>query len=129
LVSTKTFPQDRAFATAVTKALGALLGQAAEVAAVPGAEIAARQDVLRTFVSPELVALFEERLPATALRLAEDRGGLTAAVGLYHMVSRARFSWLGRMRCSTRSTVCPSVRLSVCPSGFRAFVGGWVGPP
>jgi ribonucleoside-diphosphate reductase beta chain len=59
---------------------------AAEVAAVPGAGIAARQDVLRTHVSPELVALFEERLPATALSLAEDREGLTAAVGLYHMV-------------------------------------------
>lgn len=59
---------------------------AAEVAAVPGADIVARQDVLRTLVSPELVALFEERLPATALRLAEDREGLTAAVGLYHMV-------------------------------------------
>jgi ribonucleoside-diphosphate reductase beta chain len=59
---------------------------AAEVAAVPGADIAARQDVLRTLVSPELVALFEERLPATAMRLAEDREGLTAAVGLYHMV-------------------------------------------
>ena len=59
---------------------------AAEVAAVPGADLAARQDVLRTLVSPELVALFEERLPATALRLAEDHEGLTAAVGLYHMV-------------------------------------------
>ena len=59
---------------------------AAEVAAVPGADIAARQDVLRTLISPELVALFEERLPATALRLAEDRKGLSAAVGLYHMV-------------------------------------------
>src|SRR5215471_5373258 len=59
---------------------------AAEVAAVPGADTAARQDVLRTLVSPELVALFEELLPATALRLAEDREGLTAAVGLYHMV-------------------------------------------
>ncbi len=59
---------------------------AAEVAAVPGADIVARQDVLRTLVSPELVALFEERLPATALRLAEDHEGLTAAVGLYHMV-------------------------------------------
>jgi ribonucleoside-diphosphate reductase beta chain len=59
---------------------------AAEVAAVPGDGVAARLDVLRTLVSPELVALFEERLPATALRLAEDREGLTAAVGLYHMV-------------------------------------------
>ena len=59
---------------------------AAEVAAIPGADIAARLDVLRTQVSPELVALFEERLPATARRLAEDREGLTTAVGLYHMV-------------------------------------------
>jgi ribonucleoside-diphosphate reductase beta chain len=59
---------------------------AAEVAAVPGAGTAARLDVLRTLVSPELVALFEERLPATAQRLAEDREPLTAAVGLYHMV-------------------------------------------
>lgn len=59
---------------------------AAEVAAVPGADPVARLDVLRARVSPELVALFEERLPATAQRLAEDREGLTAAVGLYHMV-------------------------------------------
>jgi ribonucleoside-diphosphate reductase beta chain len=59
---------------------------AAEVAAIPGADSAARLDVLRTHVSPGLVALFEERLPATALRLAEDREGLTTAVGLYHMV-------------------------------------------
>src|SRR6201996_3578706 len=59
---------------------------AAEVAAVPGADIAARQDVLRTLVSPELVALFEERLPATAPRLADDHEGLTAPGGLYHMV-------------------------------------------
>lgn len=59
---------------------------AAEVAAIPGADAAARLDVLRALVSPELVALFEERLPDTALRLAGDRGGLTTAVGLYHMV-------------------------------------------
>lgn len=59
---------------------------AAEVAAVPGADSAGRLDVLRTLARPELVALFEERLPATALRLAEDREGLTEAIGLYHMV-------------------------------------------
>ena len=59
---------------------------AAEVAAIPGADMTARLDVLRGYVSPELVALFEECLPATALRLAEDREGLTTAVGLYHMV-------------------------------------------
>ena len=39
---------------------------AAEVAAVPGADTAARQDVLRTLVCPELVALFEERLHLVA---------------------------------------------------------------
>ena len=59
---------------------------AAEVAGIPGGDVAARLDVLRTLVSPELVALFEERLPAAALSLAEDRVDLTAAVGLYHMV-------------------------------------------
>jgi ribonucleoside-diphosphate reductase beta chain len=59
---------------------------AAEVVAVPGADPAARLDALRTIVGAELVALFEERLPATALSLAEDRDGLIAAVGLYHMV-------------------------------------------
>lgn len=59
---------------------------AAEVAAVPGADSAARLDVLRTLTRPELIALFEERLPATALRLAEGCESLTEAVGLYHMV-------------------------------------------
>ncbi len=59
---------------------------AADVAGVPGAGLAARQDVLRTRVSAELIDLFEHRLPATSQRLAEDHGSLTAAVGLYHMV-------------------------------------------
>jgi ribonucleoside-diphosphate reductase beta chain len=59
---------------------------AAEVAAIPGDGADARLDVLRDLVSPELVGLFEERLPATARRLAEGREDLTAAVGLYHMV-------------------------------------------
>lgn len=58
----------------------------AEVAGVPGANPARRQDVLRDRVAPELVDLFEHRLPDTARRLAEDHTGLTAAVGLYHMV-------------------------------------------
>jgi ribonucleoside-diphosphate reductase beta chain len=58
----------------------------AEVAGVPGASPAARRAALRAHVSTELVDLFEERLPATAQRLAEDHGGLTIAVGLYHMV-------------------------------------------
>jgi ribonucleoside-diphosphate reductase beta chain len=59
---------------------------AAEVAAIPGDGVAARLDCLRALVSPELVALFEERLPATALSLAEGREDLITAVGLYHMV-------------------------------------------
>lgn len=58
----------------------------AEVACIPGADPEARRDALRAHVSAELVDLFEERLPATAQRLAEDHEGLTAAVGLYHMV-------------------------------------------
>lgn len=59
---------------------------AAQVAGVPGADPAERLDVLRAQAGPELVELFEHRLPATSQRLAEDHGGLTAAVGLYHMV-------------------------------------------
>jgi ribonucleoside-diphosphate reductase beta chain len=59
---------------------------AAEVAGIPGADAAARRDVLRTHVGPDLVDLFEERLPTTARRLADDHGVLTSAVGLYHMV-------------------------------------------
>ena len=58
----------------------------AEVAGVPGANPAARRGALRAHVSTELIDLFEERLPATAQRLAEDHEGLIAAVGLYHMV-------------------------------------------
>jgi ribonucleoside-diphosphate reductase beta chain len=57
-----------------------------EVAGVEGATIAERIDALRDRVSPELVELFEERLPATAARVAEDHENLTAAVGLYHMI-------------------------------------------
>jgi ribonucleoside-diphosphate reductase beta chain len=59
---------------------------ATEVVGVRGEDRDARRDALRRHVSAELVDLFEERLPATAQRLAEAREGLTAAVGLYHMV-------------------------------------------
>ncbi|MFP5022092.1 ribonucleotide-diphosphate reductase subunit beta [Pseudonocardia phyllosphaerae] len=59
---------------------------AADVAEVPGDTTAERLDVLRERVRPELVELFEEQLPDTARRLAEDSSGLTAAVGLYHMI-------------------------------------------
>ena len=93
---------------------------AAEVAAVPGADIAARQDVLRTLVSPELVALFEERLPATALRLAEDREGLTAAVGLYHMVLEGTVLLAGQN--AMLDTLDTLDRLSVGLPGVRRGV-------
>lgn len=59
---------------------------AAQVAGVPGTGPADRRDALRAHVGPELVDLFEVRLPDTARRLADDHEGLTAAVGLYHMV-------------------------------------------
>src|SRR6201986_4592138 len=59
---------------------------AAGVAAVPGDGVAPRLDGLGPLGSPGLVGLFEERVPATALSLAQDRVELTAAVGLYHMV-------------------------------------------
>lgn len=58
----------------------------AEVVGVPGADREARRDALHAHVSTELVDLFEDRLPATARRLAEGHEDLTAAVGLYHMV-------------------------------------------
>lgn len=57
-----------------------------EVAGVPGANLTERVDALRDRVSPDLVELFEERLPAIAARVAEDHENLTAAVGLYHMI-------------------------------------------
>ena len=57
-----------------------------EVAGVPGSDLDKRLDFLRGRVSPELVGLFEERLPRIARRLAEDRAGLVSAVGLYHMI-------------------------------------------
>lgn len=59
---------------------------AVEVLGVPGEDYAARMDALRERTTPEIVELFEERLPATARRLADDHESLTAAVGLYHMI-------------------------------------------
>ncbi|MBO0873257.1 MAG: ribonucleotide-diphosphate reductase subunit beta [Pseudonocardia sp.] len=58
----------------------------AEVVGVQGADSSARRESLRAHVGTELIELFEELLPATARRLAEDHAGLTSAVGLYHMV-------------------------------------------
>ena len=45
-----------------------------------------RLDALRSRVSPDLVELFEHRLPAIARRVAEGSVGVSTGVGLYHMV-------------------------------------------
>ncbi|GAA4894165.1 ribonucleotide-diphosphate reductase subunit beta [Actinomycetospora straminea] len=57
-----------------------------EVAGVPGNNMAERIDVLRDRISPDLLELFEEKLPAIAASVADDHSQLTAAVGLYHMI-------------------------------------------
>lgn len=59
---------------------------AGEVVGIPGESLAERLDVLRDRVSPELLELFEERLPALAADLAAGEKDLTAAVSLYHMI-------------------------------------------
>lgn len=59
---------------------------AAEIVGIPGSSLRERLETFRKSVSPDLVDLFEERLPTTAQRLADDHDSLTAAVGLYHMV-------------------------------------------
>jgi len=57
-----------------------------EVADVPGENLTERMDALRDQVNPDLVELFEERLPKTAQAVADRHEGLTAGVGLYHMI-------------------------------------------
>lgn len=57
-----------------------------DVAGVPGDTMVQRVDALRDRISPDLVELFEERLPAIARSVADDHEKLTAAVGLYHMI-------------------------------------------
>jgi ribonucleoside-diphosphate reductase beta chain len=57
-----------------------------EVVGVHGDNLAERMEALRDRVSPDLLELFEERLPSIAQGVAEDHGKLTAAVGLYHMI-------------------------------------------
>lgn len=59
---------------------------AREVAGVPGTNLTERLEVLRERVTPELLELFERRLPALAQNLADGQEDLTAAVGLYHMI-------------------------------------------
>lgn len=59
---------------------------AAEVLGVPGQYPRERLDALRASVGSDLVALFEERLPELARQVADGTAGVTAGVGLYHMV-------------------------------------------
>jgi len=98
----------------------------AEVAGVPGANPAARQDVLRAHVSSELIDLFEHRLPATSQRLAEDHGGLLA-VRAETVGSEA----LGRCR-GTLGACVDGARASACAPTGRPQIwcgGGWWLPP
>jgi ribonucleoside-diphosphate reductase beta chain len=57
-----------------------------EVADVPGDNLIDRMAVMRDRVSPELLELFEERLPTIAKAVADRSEGLIAGVGLYHMI-------------------------------------------
>ena len=59
---------------------------AAEVLGLPGATAAERRAAAREHVTPELLELFEVRLPAIAAELAEGRTSLENGVSLYHML-------------------------------------------
>src|SRR3954471_2808352 len=59
---------------------------AGEVLQLPGDTPDERRDAARAHVPPGVLDLFEERLPAVAAGLAEERGELAAGVGLYHMI-------------------------------------------
>jgi len=57
-----------------------------EVIGVEGSNMTERIDNMRDRISPDLLELFEERLPRIAAGVAEDHQNLTSAVGLYHMI-------------------------------------------
>lgn len=57
----------------------------AEVAQVPGASRDERRAGVRGWMSGEFLRLFEEELPARAARVGRE-GGISAGIGLYHMV-------------------------------------------
>ena len=59
---------------------------AGEVLRLPGDTPAERRDAARAEVPAGVLELFEERLPAVAGELAEERRELAAGVGLYHMI-------------------------------------------
>src|SRR3954449_13361530 len=58
----------------------------AEVLGLPGDTPADRRAAAREHVTPAMLDLFEERLPAMAAELAEGRAGLDEGVSLYHLL-------------------------------------------
>ncbi len=58
----------------------------AEVLGLAGATPAERRAAARAHVPPEILELFEERLPAMAAELGAGRTGLSEGVSLYHML-------------------------------------------
>jgi ribonucleoside-diphosphate reductase beta chain len=58
----------------------------AEVLGLQGATPAERRAAARSHVSPAFLELFQERLPATAAKLASGRSALSEGVSLYHML-------------------------------------------
>ncbi len=58
----------------------------AEVLGLAGDTPADRRAAAREHVTPAMLELFEERLPAMAAELAEGRAGLDEGVSLYHML-------------------------------------------
>jgi ribonucleoside-diphosphate reductase beta chain len=59
---------------------------AAEVLRLPGETAAERRASAREHATPEILELFEQRLPAMAAELADGEAGLAEAVSLYHML-------------------------------------------
>jgi ribonucleoside-diphosphate reductase beta chain len=59
---------------------------AAEVLRLPGDTTAERRAAARAYVTPAMLELFEERLPAMAAELAAGRTGLDEGISLYHML-------------------------------------------
>ena len=57
-----------------------------EVLGLAGATPAERRAAARAHVTPAMLELFEERLPATAAELAAGQTGLAEGVSLYHML-------------------------------------------
>jgi ribonucleoside-diphosphate reductase beta chain len=59
---------------------------AAEVLGLPGETPAERRAAAREYATPEILELFEERLPTMSAELAAGQTGLGEGVSLYHML-------------------------------------------